>query len=199
MDSVLTWLSHYGYAGLFAMLMFGIAGLPIPDETLLMCSGYLIWAGRLDALLTFGTAAAGSISGISLSYAVGRTVGHSVILRYGRHFHVTQQNIDRAHEWFRHLGNWLLTFGYFIPGVRHFTALTAGMSELEYPIFAAFAYSGAVIWVTTFLGIGYVVGENWRSATVLLHRYTLVAAVLALIILVVAWCWRRHWRKRSNS
>ena len=59
------------------------------------------------------------------------------------------------------MGHWALTFGYFIPGVRHFTAYAAGMSELEAPQFALFAYSGAVLWVGTFLSLGYFLGERW--------------------------------------
>ncbi|MBV9084839.1 MAG: DedA family protein [Acidobacteriaceae bacterium] len=187
MESALTWISQYGYAGIFALLMFGIAGLPVPDETLLVFSGYLIATGRMNLWLTFAVGVAGSICGISLSYIIGRTAGHAAIYRYGRYLHVTPAHVDRIRRWFRRMGDWLLTFGYFIPGVRHFTALVAGMSGLEYPVFARFAYSGAVIWVSTFLAIGYFVGDEWRGAVVLVERYSWFFAGALAAAVVIAW------------
>src|ERR1035441_6007682 len=49
------------------------------------------------------------------------------------------RSVEKAHAWFRRAGHWSLTIGYFIPGVRHFTAYAAGMSDLEAPTFAAYA------------------------------------------------------------
>lgn len=190
MESVLDWILRYGYVGLFALLMFGIAGLPIPDETLLMFSGYLIWRGRLNPLLAFASSFAGSVSGISISYAMGRFVGQPVLFRYGRYVGITPAHLERVRCWYARTGEWLLAVGYYIPGVRHFTALVAGMSRLDYRVFALFAYSGAAIWVATFLGIGYVVGENWQMALVLVHRYTAVGIVL-LVLIVGVFFWIR--------
>jgi membrane protein DedA with SNARE-associated domain len=194
MEAVIGWLSQYGYAGLFTLLLLGIVGLPIPDETLLVFSGYLVSTGRLRPLPTFLAGFAGSMGGISLSYTIGRTLGRPFVLRYGRFFHITEQRIERIHRWFQRVGEWLLTIGYFIPGVRHFTALIAGMSELEYRTFALFAYAGAAIWVGTFLSIGYFVGENWRAAISLVHRYTLVFVAAAAMAVAALWWNRRRQR-----
>jgi membrane protein DedA with SNARE-associated domain len=192
MESLLGWLSHYGYAGLFGLLVLGIVGLPVPDETLLIFSGYLISTGRLHPALTFLAAFAGSICGISLSYTIGRTLGYRVVLRYGRWLHVTEERLERVHGWFQRIGEWLLTIGYFIPGVRHFTALVAGTSKLEYATFARFAYAGAAIWVSTFLLLGYFVGEHWRAAISLVHRYTVAFAVALAAATLVVWLVRRR-------
>ena len=194
MESLLGWLSQYGYAGLFGLLMLGIVGLPVPDETLLVFSGYLISKGRLHPLLTFLAGFFGSICGISLSYTIGRTLGHPFVVRYGRYFRITESRLERVHGWFERIGEWLLMAGYFVPGVRHFTALVAGMSKLEYRTFALFAYSGAVIWVSTFLALGYFVGENWKPVMLLVHRYTLVFAALALAAAALIW-WVRKRRR----
>jgi membrane protein DedA with SNARE-associated domain len=50
--------------------------------------------------------------------------------------------------------------GYFIPGVRHFTGFSSGMATLPFHHFALFAYSGALLWVTSFLTIGYFFGHK---------------------------------------
>jgi membrane protein DedA with SNARE-associated domain len=120
---------------------------------------------------------------------LGRTAGHGLILRYGKRIGITQKRIDEVHAWFARAGDWLLAFGYFIPGVRHFTALVAGMSQLEYPRFAAFAYGGAAVWVTVFLSLGYFVGEKWQATMRLVHRYTWISlglsAIPALLVLYI--------------
>ncbi len=199
MEFVLDWITRYGYPGLFALLMFGIAGLPIPDETLLMFSGYLISQGRLNPAFTFIAAFAGSVSGISLSYAAGRYVGQPVLFRYGRFIGITPAHLDRVRSWYGRTGEWLLTFGYFIPGVRHFTALVAGMSRLNMRVFGIFAYLGAAIWVATFLGIGYIVGENWQKALELVHRYTIAALVMLAVVILAALLIRSKWKANSRS
>jgi membrane protein DedA with SNARE-associated domain len=179
--------------------MFGIAGLPIPDETLLVISGYLISRGRLQPLLTFACCTSGSICGITISFLIGRFVGHPVIYRYGHYVSIKAEHIERVHRWYRRTGEWLLTFGYFVPGVRHFTALVAGMSELEWGIFALFAYSGAAIWVLTFLALGYFVGDHWQLALEMVHRYTLLLVVIALAFSVAAWWLHRRSRRLKNG
>jgi membrane protein DedA with SNARE-associated domain len=199
MEFVLDWIVQYGYIGLFALMMFGIAGLPIPDETLLMFSGYLISKGRLNPLLTYAFSVAGSVSGISVSYLMGRFVGEPLLLRYGRYLRITPAHLNRVRDWYGKTGDWLLTFGYFIPGVRHFTALVAGTAHLDYRVFALFSYSGAAIWVATFLGVGYFVGDNWKLAVELMHRYTGIAIALAVAVIAFAWWLRARIRKRPLS
>lgn len=196
MEPLIEWLSQYGYAGLFALLLLGIVGLPIPDETLLVFSGYLISAGRLHPVRAFGAGFAGAVCGISISFFLGRTLGHAAVERYGGYIHLTAERVGRIERWFEKVGNWLLSVGYFIPGVRHFTALVAGMSGVPFRVFAPYAYGGAAVWVAFFLTIGYLVGENWRMALTLIHRYTSVLVVV-LLLLGGAWWWMRSKRHRN--
>jgi membrane protein DedA with SNARE-associated domain len=187
MDELLEKFSHYGYPGLFAALVLGIAGLPIPDETLLVFSGYLVARGTLHPLLTWVTAVAGSMSGISVSYWIGRFAGYEVVHRFGRYIHLTEARLLEVQRWFDRIGHWLLTIGYYIPGVRHFTAVVAGMSGMPFRHFAPYAYSGAVLWVSTFLGIGYVLGDRWREVFESLHKEMLIVIIAGTVIGWIAW------------
>ncbi|MFL6350935.1 MAG: DedA family protein [Bryobacteraceae bacterium] len=196
MDSLLTWLSHYGYAGLFLLLVVGIVGLPVPDETLLVFSGYLISKGRLHPAWTFLAGFCGSVTGISVSYLIGRCFGYRFVLRYGKYIRLSAERIDHVNHWFHRIGHWLLTIGYYIPGVRHFTALVAGMSKLEYGTFAAFAYPGAAMWVASFLGLGYLVGDKWQTTFATVHCYLVVITIAGAVIAAAVW-WVR--RKRRDS
>ena len=136
--------AQYGYAAIFLLLVFGIVGLPVPDETLLTFTGYMVFQGHLSLPLAFAAALAGSALGITVSFTLGRIFGLALMHRYGRYLRITEAHIAKAHAWFERVGHWSLTIGYFVPGVRHVTAYAAGMSELEPPHFALFAYSGGL-------------------------------------------------------
>jgi len=194
---VLGWITQYGYFAIFFLLVFGIIGLPIPDETLLTFSGYLIYKGHLSLPLAFASALAGSASGITISYQLGRIFGHRVLLRYGKYLHLTEERLDRAHAWFARIGHWALTFGYFIPGVRHITAYAAGIAEVAPHQFALFAYAGTVLWVSTFLSLGYLLGERWEAVEKNIHYYLVWVAVAIVVVAVGYLVWRK-WVRRGS-
>ncbi len=178
-------IAHYGYFGIFTLLMFGIVGLPVPDETLLALSGFLVYSGELHLIPTFIAAYLGSITGISISYAIGSTFGHHVLIKYGHYIHITAERLSMAHNWFEKVGRWALFIGYFIPGVRHMVAIFAGASELQMWEFAVFAYSGGLIWTAVFISTGYFFGRRWQYVFNLVDHNIIVVSVAALLILIL--------------
>ena len=186
MEAVLQWVSTYGYVAIFTLLVLGIVGLPVPDEFLLVFSGYLVFSGRLIAPGAFAAALAGSLCGITCSYLLGRNLGLPLLhSKLGRYVHISDLHIRRVHDWFHRAGHWTLFFGYYIPGVRHFTAVVAGTSGLEYGPFALYAYSGALVWVSVFLWIGYHFGERWRVAVELVDHNLKLAAIAVGVVLAL--------------
>src|SRR5579863_9167046 len=197
-QQVLAWITQYGYLAIFCLLVLGIVGLPVPDETLLTFSGYLIYKGNFAMPLAFAAAFAGSACGITISYWLGRTFGLKLIHRYGRYLRITEEHVQKAHAWFERVGHWGLTFGYFVPGVRHFTAYAAGMSEVEPPQFALFAYSGGALWVGTFLSLGYFLGERWEAVEKNIHEYLVWITLAGAIALAGYLVWRKARRARGK-
>jgi membrane protein DedA with SNARE-associated domain len=165
---------------LYLLLALGVFGLPIPDETLLVFTGYLISRGKLDPVAAFAAAVAGAWTGISGSYLLGRTLGIGAVHRYGKYVHLTETRLAYVHRWFDRIGHWMLLVGYYIIGVRHFTAVVAGMSKVGYPTFIAYAWTGGALWVATFLTLGYFLGENWRPAAELVHHYVVYFSVVVI-------------------
>ena len=188
-------LLDYGSLMLFILLVLGIIALPIPEETLLIFSGALIAKGILPLYSTVLAALAGSLCGISISYLLGLTGGSYLVHHYGSWVGITLKRLDQAKEWFNHFGKWSLFIGYFIPGVRHFTGFTAGTAGVEYHHFALYAYSGAVVWISTFLSIGYFFGDVCFS---FLQEIDLKTMVFIGIIFVAALGYYL-WRKKSQK
>jgi membrane protein DedA with SNARE-associated domain len=197
MDAVFHWIATYGYGFIFFALMMGVVGLPIPDETLLVYCGYLISTGHMRPLPAWLCAVAGSWCGISLSYAIGRTLGLGVVHRFGKYLHITQERMDYVHSWFDRIGHWALLAGYYIAGVRHFTAIVAGTSKLRFVSFAAYAWTGGLLWATTFLTLGYYLGENWQRVFETIHHYILYFSI-AVILAAAGYFWFTR-RKNATS
>lgn len=163
LETLSLWLHSYGSLALFVLLAMGIIALPVPEESLMVLAGILMSQGTLNIPSTIAAATLGSITGISVSYLVGKTAGYYVFHRYGAWIGLTEERLEKAHQWFKKFGKWALFIGYFIPGVRHFTGLSAGASNLEYHLFALFAYMGACVWVALFLSVGYFFGNYGLS------------------------------------
>jgi membrane protein DedA with SNARE-associated domain len=196
--SILHWLAVYGPAALFVLLFLGVFGLPVPDETLLTFAGVLVRQGDLHFGTAYLAAVCGSVGGITLSYTIGRTLGLGFVDRFGRWLHVTRDDLARVEAWFEHSGRWLLTFGYFIPGVRHFTAIVAGSSRLPPPVFARFAYSGAAVWSLSFMTLGWYVGPAWETALATAHRHLIVVVGIVLTVAAAYVVLHRWWLRRGR-
>lgn len=181
------WILRHAYVGIFSLLMLGIVGLPVPDELLLTFAGYLVYRGELLPIPTLMSAFLGSLCGITLSYTLGRTLGTHLLHRYGRPLHITAEKVELTHQWFRRIGKWSLTFGYFVPGIRHLTAYVAGSAKLETPVFMLYAYSGGVFWSLVFLSLGYFGGDAWMRLTQMLHRGLLVISLVGAAVVAVYW------------
>jgi membrane protein DedA with SNARE-associated domain len=195
-DAAFQWISQHGYAGIFSLLVFGIVGLPVPDEWLLTFSGYLVFKQTLSFVPAFAAAFSGSAIGITLSYLLGRVFDTYVLVKYGRFFHLTPERLARVHSWFERRGRWTLLIGYFIPGVRHLTGYVAGASELSFSSFALFAYTGAFCWAATFITLGFVLGEEWNRVLQAMDESKILVIVVAVAVVVVVVGYLRFRRPR---
>ncbi|MBA4603123.1 DedA family protein [Thermoactinomyces mirandus] len=197
-QTLFTLLQEYGYIGIFLFLVFGIVGLPLPDEIMMTFLGYLTTIGQLNLYLTYVSALAGSACGITFSYLLGNWLGYPFLKKYGRKIFITRRRLRLTQMLFRKYGNWLLFAGYFIPGVRHVTAYLAGISKISYWRFALHSYAGAVVWCATFIGLGHFLGANWEWGFSLMHKYgTRILFVLLPIALIMAG--RYFWSQNNNS
>ncbi|MFP5211846.1 MAG: DedA family protein [Acidobacteriota bacterium] len=195
-EMILHWIVQHEYPAIFGLLAVGIIGIPVPDEIILMYAGFLIRQGDLALSYTAFVAIAGSLCGVTVNYTLGRIGGRVLVERYGRYVRITPVEVEKVHAWFEKVGKWGLPLGYFIPGVRHLASFVAGISQLGYGAFSLFAYTGGVVWVTSFMLAGYFIGEKWKATAESLHQTfligSLVAAALGAVVLLI-------YRKRKRT
>jgi membrane protein DedA with SNARE-associated domain len=193
-EAIEVWLCNYGVFAIFGLLALGIVALPIPEETLLVFSGLMVHQGTFALLPTFLAAFGGSVVGITGSYLIGHTGGLYLIKKYGGYVGFTDVKMAKAHNWFEKYGKWVLFIGYFIPGVRHFTGVFAGISDLEYHHFALYAYVGAFFWVLTFICLGYFFGNYHQAFIELIESNVEYVMLLGIFVLLMIACVRKRLR-----
>jgi membrane protein DedA with SNARE-associated domain len=185
MHALLMSIIQYSYWGIFIALGLGILGLPIPDELLMSLIGFLVFRGKLNFFYAITVAFIGTSCGITLGYLLGRLLGTRFLKKYSAKMYLDSEHVQNAKALYNRYGKFFLIAGYFIPGVRHLTAIFAGASLMRYRVFAAFAYSGALLWTITFVSLGYLLGENWRHIYLYSYSYILPAALIFSLLLIV--------------
>ena len=190
MHALLLTITKYSYWGIFVALGLGILGFPVPDETLIAFVGFLVYEGKLNYVYAFAVCFIGSSSGVTLGYILGRTIGYRLIKRYSIRLNVNPDHIQNAKRFYVRYGKFALFVGYFIPGVRHLTAIFAGSSIMPYPVFAAFAYSGAALWTIVFMNLGFFLGEKWHRVSAYSNRYIIPFILVVTVFLAIAIYWK---------
>lgn len=165
------WIMQYGYAALYGLLAVGIIGLPVPDEILMTFVGYLVSISWFSFTASVAVCFAGSMTGMLLSYFLGKKVGKPFLWKYGKWIKLTPGRLSKAEDWFQKFGLWTVSFGYFVPGVRHFTCYLAGISGVRLWRYLLYAGSGAMLWVLTFITLGKFIGQNFETIMPMVHRY----------------------------
>lgn len=194
MHTILIIIIRYSYWGIFAVIGLGVLVLPIPDEMIIAYVGFLIFKGKINLFLAFFAALAGTICGSTASYLLGRYYGYRFLEKYADKIHLNPDHVRSALTIYNQYGKFALVIGYFIPGVRHLTAIFAGTSLISYRTFALFAYIGGFIWVAAFISLGYFLGEEWHHFSKYAYHYIVPIVLVSSIILILVF-----YLRSSNS
>lgn len=153
-------ISQYGYYAVFGLLALGIIGLPVPDELLMLFIGYLCSIMVLNYSMSLLVSFMGAISGMLLSYTLGKTFGQPLIDKHGKWVGLTTKRFEKVKGWFARFGLWTLFFGYFIPGVRSMTSYISGITSMPFRKYLLVTSLGSLTWVLIFVTIGYFLGAS---------------------------------------
>lgn len=189
------YITQYGYGALFGLFFLGILGMPLPEETLLVFSGFLVSTGKLELWPTFLVCFLGSVTAMTAAYWIGRTLGYPFLEQYGKRLGMGYALYKKTEDWFNRVGKWALPIGYFIPGVRQFTAYFAGITRMRFSTFMIFTYTGGLFWSLLFVTLGWQLGERWDELFDLISRNL---AILFLVLLAIIATWS-YFRQKTNE
>ncbi|MEU1076732.1 MULTISPECIES: VTT domain-containing protein [unclassified Streptomyces] len=143
-------LSSFGLAGLL-VIVFAESGLLIgfflPGDSLLFTTGLLVTSGKIDTPLWLVCllVVAAAVLGDQVGYLFGRKVGPSLFNRPDSKL-FKQENVEKAHDFFEKYGPKSLVLARFVPIVRTFTPIIAGVSRMNYRSFITYNVIGGALW-----------------------------------------------------
>lgn len=171
-------LTHYGYLGL-AIIVFLESGIffPLPGDSLLFTAGVLASSGYLKIYLlvpiVFISTFLGGIAGYYVGVHIDRLRKYPFFAKILREDH-----INKAHEFFEKHGRVAVVFCRFIPVIRTFTPIVAGLVKMDYNTFLRYSFFGSVLWSTVVTFSGYFLGRIFPQ----IKDY--MAIILLVVILV---------------
>jgi membrane protein DedA with SNARE-associated domain len=199
-EQLMDMIVQYGYIALFGLLALGIVGLPVPDEILMTTVGSLTSIGPLSYTTSFVVCYLGAMTGMTVSYFLGKKIGKPFLYRFGKWVKLTPSRLEKAEGWFKKYGLWTVAFGYYVPGVRHFTCYLAGVSGVGLWRYLLFAGSGAFVWVLSFLTLGHIIGENASAVLNLIHKYMGISIpIICLVIAIGVYVYIRCRKKEMSQ
>lgn len=166
------WIEKVGFFGVFA-IVFAESGLLIgfflPGDSLLFTAGFIASKPDLAKLgisgdvnfplipLLIGVAVA-AVVGDQVGYLFGRRVGPSLFKRPNSRF-FKQENVEKARGFFDRHGSKTIVLARFVPIVRTFTPVIAGVSRMRYRTFVTYNIVGGVLWGVGITLLGYFLGQ----------------------------------------
>lgn len=133
--------------------------------------------------------ALGNLIGSIAAYGVGYSGGRAFLDKYGKFILIRKRDIDKSDAFFRKYGDWTVFFGRWLPIVRTFISLPAGISRMNFPKFCAFTFVGALPFCYLLAWAGTKLGQHWAQVHTWLQKAD-VAVTVVLAVLFALWLWQ---------
>jgi membrane protein DedA with SNARE-associated domain len=161
-------LETWGYAAVFVLSFISAMGLPVGSELAVIYGGVLA-SGQipnephhLNLALVIVLAALAEVLGSLAGYLIGYFGGRPLVDRFGKYVLLTHKDLDRAEAWFKRHGEPLVLFGRFIPLLRSFVSIAAGLGEMAIAKFVVFTVVGCAIWCAALASLGDALGSSYN-------------------------------------
>ena len=178
-----------GLLGVFFLMLLEGMLLPVPSEVVMTFSGYLAFYGLLDPfgsyfsiILLLLAGSIGDLIGAWIAYWIGKYGGDPFILRYGKYFFLKSDTIDRTKMWFNRYGDISVFTTRFLPVLRTFISIPAGIATMDFKKFSLYTLTGDIMYNIVLIYLGILFGSNWK---VLLKYFTELSYVGAAVFMVV--------------
>ena len=144
----------WGYAGIALMMAIESTVFPLPSEVVVPPAAYWATQGHMSFWGVVVAATLGSWIGAAISYAVARSLGRPLILRYGKYVLIPEKKWLLAEQWIRHYSTGGIFFARLLPVVRHLVSLPAGAACMPFGTFTLMTLSGSFLWCTVLAWFG---------------------------------------------
>ncbi len=171
---------------------------PLPGDTLIVFGAYLAGMGIVRLVPAYVAMWLGSTMGCLLVYAVAYWKGRAFILSFNSRI-FSEKNLNRVEAGFSRYGDRIVIFNRFLPTVRAFVGIGAGISRIHPLRMLGYVVLSTILWNSLLVYFGLKVGENWGLVVDVLRAYNRVILVLMVAGGIGYWLWWRMKVRRDSD
>ncbi len=179
-----------GYVGLTAIIFVETGlffGFFLPGDSLLVTAGLLASQGfSLDVYLLGLLLNIAAVVGDNTNYWIGRFMGPKVFTREESLF-FRRRHVERAHEFYEKHGAKTIVLARFMPIIRTFAPLVAGVARMSYRTFLTYSVLGGTVWIWSMLFIGYFLGRMVPGIDKHIEKVIIVVIFLSILPGIISW------------
>lgn len=171
-------LETSGYLGAGFLMALESMIAPVPSEAVMPFVGFLVADGKWGLIPSILATSVGSIIGSSLSYLMGYYGGKPFVLKVGKYLLLNKHDLEMTEKFFHaRKGTITLFIARFIPVVRHFISIPAGIGKMPLVPFLIATFIGATMWNTFLLVCGMKLREHWNVIMKYSHQIDVVVVL----------------------
>jgi membrane-associated protein len=171
-----------------------LVGFFLPGDSLLVTAGVFAGAGQLDIVHLNAVLIVAAIAGDTVGYWFGRKTGPA-LFRRPKSLLFNPDHLRRAHDFYEKHGGKTIVLARFMPIIRTFAPIVAGMGQMAYRRFLFFNVFGGALWVLSITLIGYFLGQ---VPGVREHIEIVIVTVIFLSILPGIIAFLKEWVKKNR-
>lgn len=180
MHALLEFVLKHGYVVLLAAVLVEQLGAPVPAAPVMLAVGALAGTGHFSLSLSVALAVLAALVSDTIWFHLGKRRGHAILALLCRISLEPDSCVNNTRHWFHRLGGWALVIAKFVPGLNTVAAPIAGMSRMPLFRFLLSDGFGALLWVGTFLGLGYAFSSQLEQVAE--HAVKLGSGLFVLLL-----------------
>lgn len=182
-EGIIQLVASGGYVALVAIIFAEtglLVGFFLPGDSLLITAGLAAATGALDIGTLNALLIPAAIIGDAVGYAFGRRSGSRIMQKPSTRF-FKHSHLEKSREFYERHGARTVIIARFIPVIRTFAPVVAGMSGMPYRKFALYNVVGAVLWIGSLTLVGYWLGQTIPNITAYFHWVIAIVIALSLV------------------
>lgn len=189
-DLLVNYLEHFTYLGIYLILLVSGAGLPIPEEAVLISSGYLVHLGYAHLSIVIPVCLGGMISGDLVTYFIGRRAGPGLLRHPLLRWAMTEERLEKIRRYYTKYGQKTVFFSRYAAGIRQASYFMAGAMGVPLKDFLIMEVLAACSTGPLSVTIAYLLGGHIDSVLEFFGRARIVVTAGVVIALIVFVLWR---------
>ncbi len=173
-----------------------LVGFFLPGDSLLVTAGIFAAKGDLDLWTLYLFLSLAAILGDTVGYGIGAKTGPVIFTRENSFF-FNRKHLITAKEFYDQYGAFTIFIARFIPILRTFAPVVAGVGKMRYRRFISYNVFGGIFWVLTMISAGYFLGRMVPNIREQIHVVIVIVIFLSLLPGIAKFA-REKWKARSS-